>query len=336
MAQFVGPGGLPGVAVGVMKEGRVVFTHVAGVRKRGDPTPVGEGDAFHIGSDTKAMTALLAATFVDEGRIRWDSTVAELLGSEVAYRPDYANVTLAQLLSHESGVRGELPGATWSSFFGSTATVAAERKRMVEAALALPSASAPGSAFLYSNFNYVTVGLALEVLSGQGWEALMQDRLFTPLGMTSAGFGAPATPGTVDAPWGHAPDPIPPGPYADNPPALGPAGTVHASLADMLRYAGLYLSGGHAPDGSVLVSEASLAQIEAGRVGDYGFGWLVGHTPQGDLVLGHDGSNTMFYCSLIILPTKGEVVLAMTNAGTPPAPERVGQLMTYLVQHFDL
>ena len=74
----------------------------------------------------------------------------------------------------------------------------------------------------------------IERVTGEAWEDLLRERLFEPLGMTSAGFGAPATPGKVDQPWGHLGEigelhPVEPGPLADNPPAIGPAATVHAS-----------------------------------------------------------------------------------------------------------
>jgi len=80
-------------------------------------------------------------------------------------------------------------------------------------------------------------------------EELMQAMLFEPLGMNSSGFGAPGHSGKVDQPWATKRDcspgfePVPPGPQADNPPAIGPAGTVHCSLADLAAYAAFHLTG---------------------------------------------------------------------------------------------
>src|SRR5690606_14906599 len=97
--------------------------------------------------------------------------------------------------------------------------------------LARKPEATPGTEKIYSNQGYAIAGVMLEKASGQTWEGLMQTMLFDPLGMTSAGFGAPATPGKVDQPWGHEPGlfgqkPVPPGPRADNPLAIAPAGAV--------------------------------------------------------------------------------------------------------------
>ena len=88
----------------------------------------------------------------------------------------------------------------------------------------------PAAAHVYSNFNYVVAAHMLERRYDDSWEGLITARVFAPIGMETAGFGAPNTSQGVDAPWGHDPEPVPFGPLADNPPALGPAGTVHASL----------------------------------------------------------------------------------------------------------
>lgn len=322
---------LPGLAVAVLKEGQVVLLEAAGLRKRGDPAKVEVGDAFHIGSNTKAMTALLAATFVDQGRLRWSTKVAEVL-PELAMRKDYEGLSLELLLSHASGLPDSLPAAQWGSFFSSGKPTGQERKRLAEAALALLPRSKPGTAFLYSNFNYVIAGLMLERLGGQSWENLVEERIFRPLGMASAGFGCPATPGSVDAPWGHNPAPVDPAsPYADNPQALGPAGTVHANAADLLKYLEVYLEAGRLPGGQNLVSSGSLAQIEEPRLEGYGLGWISLPDPRGGHILVHDGSNTMFYSSLVAIPSLRLAVVVLCNRGDAVGSRLAQALREYLV-----
>src|SRR5215212_2418790 len=90
---------LPAVAAAVVRNGTVVAAGAVGTRRAGTDTPVTVSDRFHIGSDTKAMTALLAAMFVEEGRLRWDSTVGEVF-PELAATMDAGlrRVTLEQLL----------------------------------------------------------------------------------------------------------------------------------------------------------------------------------------------------------------------------------------------
>ena len=329
---------LPALAVAAVKGGELVYSRVAGHRRAGGPEPVLRGDAFHIGSDTKAMTALLAAMLVEEGKISWDSTVASILSGEVSYRAEYGPVSLELLLCHESGLPAELQPAAWASFFGAKEPVRAERKRMAESALSLPPRAKPGESFSYSNFNYVVAGLMLEKASGNAWEDLMRERLFEPLGMNGAGFGPPASEeaamaGKADAPWGHSPEPIAPGPEADNPPALGPAGTVHATLDDMIAYLRLYLDGGLGPDGSRLASADSLARIAAPRLERYGLGWINLGSAEAP-VLVHDGSNTMFYCSLVVIPALRLGVVVMTNRGDDLASTRAIELREYLIARY--
>jgi CubicO group peptidase (beta-lactamase class C family) len=119
----------------------------------------------------------------------------------------------------------------------------------------------------------------LEQAAGKPWEELMRAMLFEPLGMHSAGFGAPATPGKVDQPWGHtkkplsAPESVPPGPRADNPPAIGPAGTVHCSLPDLAQFIVFRLGGERGA--SELLNAESFTKLHTSAGDDYALGWVV-------------------------------------------------------------
>ncbi len=326
-------GSMPGIAVSVIRDGRLAYRGVAGLRKAGDAEPVLESDAFHIGSDTKAMTALLCGIFGDRGLIRWDTTVGEAFGNEYPMNEEYRGVTRAQLLAHAAGLPAELPKSVWMTFFPYDSSAGEDRARMVAESLSLRPARKPGSGFLYSNFGYVVAGRMLELASGKSWEALMIDELFEPLGMEGTGFGPPAK--TVAAPWGHAPKPVDPaGPYADNPAALGPAGTVHARLADLERYASLYLERGIALSGRRIVSEAAIEEIMTPRLTGYALGWGVMKDAEGRRVLVHDGSNTMFYCSIAIWPDDGDAVIVLANRGDGKAGPSANALLAYLAERF--
>jgi len=334
LARCLGGDGVPGLAVAVVKDGKIAYRETAGIRKRGDPAPIGGEDAFHIGSNTKGMTALLAAMLVDEGRLRWNSKVGEILPG-LPLRDEYRDLDLDMLLSHRSGLPAELPPGLWRSFFSPKAGTAAERRRMAKAALAMKPASRPGTAFLYSNFNYVIAGLMLEAVTGESWEGLMEARIFGPLGMEGAGFGPPATAGKVDAPWGHEPAPVDPGRAdADNPAALGPAGTVHANLDDALAYLGLYLDEGISADGRRLVTAASLAELERPRLEGYGLGWICLPDPAGGTILVHDGSNTTFYASFVAFPSRDFGVVVLANRGDARGEALTVALREYLVARF--
>src|SRR4029453_16894254 len=137
-----------------------------------------------------------------------------------------------------------------------------------------------------------------ERVTGQSWEALIQELLFQPLGITSAGFGGTGTPGQLDQPWPHRADGTATpnnGPSVDNPPVMAAAGTVHSTLTDWARYIADQLRG--ARGGSALLgSEAYWTLHTPPFGGDYALGWGVRERSWGGgHVLTHSGSNTMNY-----------------------------------------
>src|SRR3954470_22852546 len=96
---------LPALAAAIIKNGEVIASGAVGTRRAGTNSPVMIEDRFHIGSDTKAMTALIAAMLVEGGKIRWTSTVDEVFPELAATMdPAVRGVTLEQLLSHISGI----------------------------------------------------------------------------------------------------------------------------------------------------------------------------------------------------------------------------------------
>ena len=105
---------VPALAVVVTKDGQICDRAAAGVRKWGDPTPITTNDVFHIGSCTKSMTATLAAMFIEQGKLRWDTTIAEMF-PELKGKMDkrYETVTVEQLLHHRGGVPHNPPSAAW-------------------------------------------------------------------------------------------------------------------------------------------------------------------------------------------------------------------------------
>jgi len=330
---FITKGDLPALAVAIIDGGQTLYTKVAGIRKRGDATPVADDDAFHIGSNTKGMTALIAGTVVDQGLLTWDSTVGDVLGGTVDVG-GYGAVTLAQLLSHSSGIP-EYPSQVEAAIDAETMPVVeAQRREAASAALALPPASVAGTSFLYSSGNFVIAGLMLELATSTSWEDLMAQRLFVPLGMTHAGYGLPGTPGMVDAPWGHDPAPIDPG-TPDIAPGAGPAGTVHDSLGDLIAYAQLYLDDGVGPNGRI-ISDAALTAMETPRLANYGFGWMTGRSDTGVLRMVHSGSNRRFYSLMILFPERQGAMLMLTNDGTQQSWDRVDQVASYFAAHFGL
>jgi CubicO group peptidase (beta-lactamase class C family) len=241
---------LPALAAAVVVDGKIVVTNAVGFRKNGGPEKVTVDDKFHLGSVTKSMTATVAAMLVEQGKISWMTTIGEAFPefkSEI--HPDYLGVTLEQLLSHRGGAPGEAPGDLWRKAWAAKGTAAEQRLAFIKGILARKPEAKPGTRFIYSNQGYTIAGVMLEKATGKTWEDLLRSTLFEPLGMTTAGFGGPASVGKVDQPWGHTKalfsgiEAVPPGPRADNPLAISPAGAVHCSIGDLAEYAAFHMAG---------------------------------------------------------------------------------------------
>lgn len=299
---------LPALASAMWRDGKVVEIGVVGVRKADDPTKATKTDRWHIGSNTKAMTATLIAIFVDRGKLRWTDTLSTLFPGW-KLDPSYAKVTLDQLIRHTGGAPGQPPDAVWRQLWAD-ADAPDARTKFVKAILAAPPAQAPGN-FVYSNAGYMIAGAALERVTGQRWEQLMKDELFAKLDMQSCGFGAPGTKGTVDEPRGHdaGGTAIEPGPAADNPAGLGPAGTVHCSLEDYGKFLNMHVLGTPA-----LVTPESMQHLHTARDGNYAGGWIVIPSAKGSQ-LGHSGSNTMWYATAVLAPADKAAFVIVTNKG---------------------
>lgn len=325
------------VVVDADQQPRIV---VSGVRRRGDETPVAEGDLWHLGSNTKAMTATMIAVLVDRGTLDWDLSPATVFAdlakdAGVSIHPDWSAVTLRHLLSNRSGVSDEMiDDALWGRlFFGRTIPPGQQRRELTLHLLAKPPAHPPGKVFEYSNAGFAIAGAMAEVRTGGNYEELMGSHLFKPLQMQSAGFGAPGSADQLDQPRGHSErgGAIEPGPFADNPPALAPAGTVHMSLADWARFAAFHAS---KPDEQSLLKPQTFRLLHEATPGDpkteYAMGWVLRSRAWGDprddqrtpkLMLFHNGSNTRWMAVMWVVPETRQAFLAVTNQGGDAAED---------------
>ena len=311
---------LPALAVVVVKDGKICDRAAVGIRKTGDPTPVTTKDVFHIGSNTKSMTATLAAMLIDEGKLRWDTTIADVF-PELKGKIDkhYEGVRVEELLTHRGGVPGAPPDAAWERAWEQQGTPMQQRYEFIRAVLAQPPEAMPGTKMIYSNQGYAIVGAMLEKLTGTPWETLITARLFKPLHMDSAGFGPPGTIGKVSQPWGHTHESGATVPLQkDNPPAIAPAGRVHCSLDDLARFTICQMEGERT--GGLLKPETFRKLHTPPADGDYACGWVVAQRDwAGGNALMHNGSNTMWYAVMWLAPVKDFSVIIATNIGGPDA-----------------
>ena len=146
--------GLPGLAIAVVDRDGVVSVGVAGVRIRDGKEPIEAGDRFHLGSCTKAFTATLGAILVAEGKLRWEATVGEILGSTYPdLEPGWKDVTLADLLHHQGGAPTAADREAWAKAWTCSDPPQACRAAFVGSVLRAKQAQPRGS-FAYSNQGY--------------------------------------------------------------------------------------------------------------------------------------------------------------------------------------
>ena len=312
----------------------VLGSGVAGVRARGSDTPVTDGDRFHIGSNTKAMTAALVGIVEADGvDVGFDTTMAEAF-ADLEVHDGYADVTIDAMLAHAGGapVDEQLP----AEILGVTELdVEAGRAEAARIVLEAPPANAPHAESVYSNAGYLIVGAALEAATGESWEDLMRTELFEPLEMTSCGFGSPGVEEELTEPRGHDAGGAPA--FEGEPAVVGPAGTVHCSMEDWSSFLGEILRGGSG-DGRVLDSDlverllTPIAPIaDAPGVG-YAMGWVIVDGPEGAVAL-HDGSNEYWFSQAIVAPGIDRAVLAVSNHEAT-GEVAVAQALELLAQEF--
>jgi CubicO group peptidase (beta-lactamase class C family) len=335
---------VPALAAALVKGDQVVAIGAVGVLKVGSKRPVSIESRFHIGSCTKSMTATLMAMLVEEGLLRWDTTLAEALPqlSETMH-PDYRRVTITQLLSHHAGVPAytQLNPEEFKRTNTLQGTPAEQRYAFAAAVLAEPPAFPPGEKMNYSNAGYGIAGCILERLTGRSWDELMTERLFKPLGMNDSGFGWPASDERRREPRGHrptllgvAPEPLRPG--YKLPACLAPAGDVHCTIGDFARYASFHLCGltGHAR----LLKPETFAYLHT-VVGEgeppYALGWAVAKGEDGVTTHNHAGSAGTFYAVIRLEPERNRAMVAATNLGGDTASAACTAAVKRLIESAD-
>ena len=319
---------LPALGAAVFTKDSILGLAVVGVRRIGNTTPATASDLFHIGSDTKAMTAGLLGLLVDRGKLRWDSRLDEIFPElKPSMRPEYRGLSVRELLTHRSGI---VPNPT-VSFIDATphATPREQRDAFMRWIVQQPLATPRGS-HAYANSNYIIAGAIAERLFNGDYERLLIVELLAPLGITTAGFGAPGRADLVDQPWGHRVwlgfhRAVPPGPGADNPPVFGSAGRLHLSLADWARWgqAVIRAARGEQSPWSPTTGRALVTPL-AGDTSAFAtaYGWGVGRRtwagPTGR-VLSHAGSNGRWYAVAWLAPDADFGLLVVTNQGNDKA-----------------
>ena len=331
---------VPALAAVLVYEGETIETGVVGLRAVGSVAPVSTGDLWHIGSLTKSMTATLAARLVERGAMAWSTTVGGAFPDLVAtMQAEYVDVTFDQLMYHTSGLPVDVTETPiWSTLRDDPRPLPAQRRSWAAELLALQPETSGGT-HLYTNAGYIIAGSMMEEITGETWEALIRTEVFDPIGMSSANFGAPGSAAVVDQPQGHvlrddAWVPLSPGPLADNPLAMGPAGTVHLTLADYARYMAAHAVGTRNGAG-VLPTDAFVKLHTPAPGTDYSLGWAVTERDwaNGEAIT-HNGSNTYWFASVWIAPQRDLAMFAVANAAGNPGLLATDEAIKVLLARF--
>lgn len=307
---------LIGYAVGYGDSDAILEMTSGGLREKGTDIAVNINDKWHLGSISKSLTTILLGTLIAEGMLDVDTPLPELLTDIPNIDSGWNNISLRDVLAHRAG----LPTNFGISVMTDITNAIDDRPRLRREALAEILANPPHNRdFLYSNVGYTLAGHVAEILTQEPWEHAIQERIFIPLAIPSAGFGAPKGERRLDQPVGHANFfglwQKPMNPYdstADNTPIIGPAGTIHMSLPDLLKYgqALLQMAKGH---DNILPAEIFL-NLTTPQNGLYAGGMITStDDAAGGDFLWHNGSNTMWYAILTILPAKNRVIAMVTN-----------------------
>jgi len=318
-------GNLPGMGIAIVRLTGEPEIYVTGVRKMGEKTPVKIGDTWHLGSNTKAFSAALLASLIDQGKGAYNQRVVDVL--HIA-KPDptHSGTTIADIL----GMRGNLaanPTKGWHAYQALSGSLVEKRQAVATDVFSSTAEGVKPDTWTYSNTGFVMVGHISEVWAGALYEDALQQRILKPLGIKSAGFG----PNPVGQPAPHV-DGIPIAwDYPDNPAVMDPAGCLRMSLQDWatwVREVMLSVKG----ESSKLPASYGEKIRNASDKNEYVNGWIkVRRSWSKGAVLSHSGSNRMNYSSAWIAPTEGVAYIAVTNDGGKTAASSLDTAIAALI-----
>jgi CubicO group peptidase (beta-lactamase class C family) len=319
---------VPGVAIAVVQDGKVVYAKGYGYRDLENKLPVTTETQFAIGSITKSFTALAFAILKDEGKVDWDQPVREYLPEFQMNDPVASErATARDLFSHRTGLpRHDL---VWYSGEFS-------REDLVNRVRFLKLSKGFRSAYQYNNLTVMTMGYAEGKISGLGWEGCIRQKIFDPLGMTHSNLDIQSIENSPNHafPYEFKKDAVVKVPF-HNINGIGPAGSINSSVDEMSHYLTFQLGDGKYA-GKQIVSESSLREMHSPQTAipdpppqvsfpglghfSYGLAW-VATSYRGHSLVWHNGGIDGFYALLSMLPDDHMGVVILTNMPHGHTPE---------------
>jgi CubicO group peptidase (beta-lactamase class C family) len=297
---------IPGYALGIIHNGKVVFKKGYGTTDFDNGSPVTSQTVFGLASITKTFTAVALLALVDQGKINLDDSLDKYLDG---LAKSWRSITIRQLASMSGGILKSLPKETvWSEQF----------KRVQEQ----PLLSTPGSEYLYSNYSYRTLGSVIEKVTGKKYLEVVREIIIDPLGMTSTGTQLSAPAGTLASPYmqqdgAGAVRKLQP--YR-NPDIPYSAGMLFSNVDDMLTYAQALMDKKILSPAGYKTLWVERPPLSTGKPCDWAFGWRVSSPPafgQRKMVA-MTGGVPGIASSILIFPDEKIAVVSLSNLRKKP------------------
>lgn len=312
---------VPGLALGIVKDGEVIFANGFGYRDLEQKLPVTTQTLFAIGSCSKAFTTMAIGMLADEGKVEWDKPVRDYLHG-FTLKDDYitANMTVLDLVTHRSGLPRH--DALW---YGSPLT----RKEIFKRLRYLDFSAGFRETYQYNNLMFMTAGYLVGRVTNSSWEDFVAKRIFKSLGMNHSNFSVEDSKQDSDfaQPYSIDDDTVKKIPFR-NIDEIGPAGSINSCIDDMLKWIQFHLDEGKVGE-EQLVSEsemknmhtphmhiASQMESNARSHANYGLGWSISMY-RGHKWVEHGGGIDGFVTSTSFLPFDDIGIFVVNNAASP-------------------
>ncbi|AOH35888.1 serine hydrolase [Luteimonas sp. JM171] len=308
---------IPGLAISVVKDDELVWARGFGVRRLGHPEPVDADTLFNVASVSKAFNAAALGLLVDEGAIGWDDPVVEHIPQLRLYDPYVTQAaTIRDMLAHRVGL-GRLTGNRLRWISARNRSEQIERLRHLEPEIGFREG------YVYSNVLYMVAGEVVPAVTGTGWEAFVEQRLFAPLGMRRSLAGGRRLDESGNVAWPHQEID---GQVVEIPrrnfDAVGPAASVHSSAREIARWMRLHLGTPGEFEGRRVLARETVEEMHRAQnviqrpafepLAAYGLGWRLGDH-EGRQTSSHGGAVDGMNSLLMLLPEENLGIFITTN-----------------------
>lgn len=324
--------GVPGASVAVIQNGEPVLIKGYGIRELGSDALVDADTVFQLASNTKPMTAFVLGTLIEEGLFDWDTPIVDVLPELQLWDPYPTRfLTLRDVLAHRSGFPafgGDLLGH-----------IGYDRAEMLRRLRFVPPAGSFREVAAYSNLGFFIAGEVISRLTGAPWEEAMQERLFTPLGMSRSGAALADRPadGNMSANHGLVDGTLQVVPPDDHG-VFGSAGSAISSANDLARWMQALLDDGAVGGEQVMLPEtvremllpsmvsglsfSEMAPINEYSSFSYGLGWA-NYNYHGSEVIEKGGALDGIRTVVVFVPELNAGVAVVANLNLTALPEAI-------------